>query len=183
MKLKNKLITLAVIAVLQGCGGGDSSASGEKPDEPEKPMTIAQKIAALEESGQLPKLNRDDTLNGVDADNNGVRDDIDAYIAQQFPAVIQKAATQAAKIEQLKLTVDLNDKDAVRELNNLYSRANGCIFETARGKDLEMKPYFISKKISAITTNTKKRLLAMVDFSHASNGMVFSGQLNGNCDE
>lgn len=183
MKFKNKLITLAVIAFLQGCGGGDSSASSGKPEEPEKPLTIAQKIAALEESGQLPKLNRDDTLTGNDADSNGVRDDIDAYISKVFPAEIRQAATKAAQVEQSMLTVDVNDKDAVRDINNAYTRANGCIFETARNKDLEIKPYFVSKQISAITANTKKRLLAMVDFSHASNGMVFTGQLNGNCDE
>ena len=42
-------------------------------------------LVVLEATGKLPKVERGPTLQGIDADGNGIRDDIDAYIAAQVP--------------------------------------------------------------------------------------------------
>jgi hypothetical protein len=40
------------------------------------------------------KTLNDSTLNGVDTDNNGIRDDIDRYIAEHYPEPIVRAIAQ-----------------------------------------------------------------------------------------
>jgi hypothetical protein len=42
---------------------------------------LSEKIKALENSGVIPKLDRSSDIKGPDQNLNGVRDDIDAWIA------------------------------------------------------------------------------------------------------
>ena len=46
----------------------------------------SETIEELEAAGALPKLDRTDSLTGTDSDQNGVRDDIDAFIAREYPS-------------------------------------------------------------------------------------------------
>ena len=50
------------------------------PAEPPLALSLKEQIAKLEKSGQVPTLDRTSSLLGIDANNNGVRDDIEAYI-------------------------------------------------------------------------------------------------------
>lgn len=89
--------------VVVSCGGGDnkhsesqaarvstlSSVSAERPTvrstTAAAPLTEAQtlreEIARLEQQGVLPTLDRSTDVRGPDLNNNGVRDDIDAFVS------------------------------------------------------------------------------------------------------
>jgi len=75
---------LTTALCIGACGGG-----GTKPPkgEPPKTPTLAQQIDTLEKNG---KLDRSSGLKGPDRDNNGIRDDIDAWIAAQSITELQK---------------------------------------------------------------------------------------------
>ena len=49
-------------------------------------------IACGNDSSEPPSLDRTDTIGGVDADKNGIRDDIDTYIKKTYPNYEQKKA-------------------------------------------------------------------------------------------
>lgn len=184
--MNKKLVSLILVAALQACGGGgSSSAATEEESNNDKPtiLTPAQKVAQMEDSGELPKLERGESLQGIDANDNGVRDDIEAYLSKKYPQPELKApALNLAKAIQSSLAADLENKDAVRGINNVMTLANSCIYETVRNNKTDIRPSQLTKEIESITTNTKSRLLAYLDFSTASSGMVFTHKRDGNCE-
>lgn len=53
----------------------------------------------MEVSGEYPILDRTETLGGIDADKNGIRDDIDRIIASKpYTERQQKAVEQSARL-------------------------------------------------------------------------------------
>ena len=92
---------LALTLALVGCGGGKNAEAQASPQE-----TLAQ----LEVSGALPQLERLPILEGIDANRNGVRDDIETHIHRKYSDPAQrKAAMQMARAHQRMLLVDKDD--------------------------------------------------------------------------
>ncbi|MDP3810449.1 MAG: hypothetical protein Q8Q78_05545, partial [Hydrogenophaga sp.] len=78
---------------------------------------LASEIDTLEKTGQLPLLDRSNDIKDPDTNNNGIRDDIDAWItAQPITDAQKKAAQQMARVQQAKILVDLSDKSALQML-------------------------------------------------------------------
>lgn len=132
--------------------------------------TPQAQIAALEDSGAIPKLERGNTLQGTDADADGVRDDVAAYINGQFTAPAQKAAAvQAAKSLQAALLVAPGDTTAAKAASLRIANAVNCIYarfpmtgSTPPGK--------VVTDLEAVITNTKQRLLAYLAYNKALDG-------------
>ena len=70
-------LSITVLA-LMACGGGKSP---ESPTTSPAERGIKEQLEELEKAGELPTLDRSTSIAGSDADRNGFRDDIDAYIA------------------------------------------------------------------------------------------------------
>ena len=68
-------LALATGLLLAGCSDGAGPAAQTTPEP-----TPQQKVAQLEASGQLPHLERLPLLGGMDANRDGVRDDIALHI-------------------------------------------------------------------------------------------------------
>ena len=133
-------------------------------------------------SGQL-QLNIDHNLMGTDADLNGVRDDIDLYIAQNFKQIAQqRAVTQYAVQLQKSLLVDKQNLAQVKNISFEKSRAIGCIYEQFPVDGLP-KARTVVKDISAITMNTKIRFKAHLAFSQALDGAVMTLVNNNLCSK
>jgi len=97
-------------------------------DSDQKELILAQKIAKMEGSDELPSLERTDTVEDIEADKNGIRDDIDEYIKKTYQIEEQqKAVIQYAKSLQASLLVDTEDKIAVKAIINDKTRAISCI--------------------------------------------------------
>lgn len=135
-----------------------------------KAQNVAAQIANLENSGAIPKLDRSDSLTGSDANNNGVRDDIDAYITANYSVANQKAAAlQTAKALQSTLTVDISNIESVKEINRTVSRGIDCIF-TVFTDNSSQNPTQAAQELESITTNTKSRLIAYLKYNKALDG-------------
>jgi hypothetical protein len=82
---------------------------------PASTATIAGQIAALERGGAYPTLDRSTDIVGPDANKNGVRDDIEAWInSQPVNDAQRKAVMQKARALQGTLTVSLKDQSALQ---------------------------------------------------------------------
>lgn len=155
------LVLATLIISLSACGGGS----------PAIPLTPKQQLALLETSGVIPKLDRSSDLAGPDADSNGVRDDVDAFITTSYAQPSQRAAaTQFANVLQAELTVDLNDSLAVRAISVRGSRAIHCIFTKFDAKNGSTPPASVAKTLIDISMSTKPRLLKYLAFSKALDG-------------
>lgn len=163
--MKKQILLCLLLAAITGC---NHEQSVELSDE--------EKIANLEALGKLPVLDRSDDLLGPDEDNNGVRDDIDAYIDSVYTQPDQHAAAmQIAKALQKRMTVDVTDDIELRKLFNELGRSINCAF------DRFDNPVVIDE-LEAMTANTKQRLLTHLAVSKAADGMVFSAERGDTCE-
>ncbi len=170
------IVAWALVLVMTGCGGGDMAGGTSGADSSRTPQ---EEIARLEASGELPVLEREPTLGGIDTNANGVRDDIERYIEKKYTEPAQrKAAMQTARALQRMLLVDTSNPVAVEAAVDASARAVDCIFDTFAGVEGSQ----LSQAIESMSTNTKDRLKAYVAFNKAASGSV-SGSFKGRgCD-
>jgi hypothetical protein len=166
------IIALIVALVFSGC-----LESKNKPI-----TTVGQAILAKEANGAVPKLNHDDTIAGPDTDKNGIRDDIDAYIATlPYTEVQKKAVQQNARALNTTLTVDKTDKTAVINVNDKLTRAIVCVHD-----QFISEPGKASKIISEeekLTINTKIRFLEYEKFNTVLSGSTWSLPNGDTCEQ
>jgi len=155
---------------LAACGGGtnappDTLAASAAPPAVSSVITVA----ALEKSGKLPVLDRGPGLQGVDANRNGVRDDLDAWIAAQgFTPAQVKAAVQVALSLQRTIDIDLADDAQLRAASQLAVRAVVCA--GARFSDRESSR--VLNTLQKYTMNTQPRVMKYLQYNQAQNGSV-----------
>ncbi|TNF61725.1 MAG: hypothetical protein EP306_05800 [Burkholderiales bacterium] len=163
------LLALAAGLTLGGCGEGQgpgaATASGPTPQE---------QIARLEASGQLPQLDRLPLLEGIDADSDGVRDDIGDHILTAYPEPAQyRAAMQVARAYQAMVLVDKNDHIALQSVSEQMMRAIACVRRNAFAGDARrLEGSRLMDELEAMTTNTKERLQEYLAYNKARSGSV-----------
>ncbi len=121
----------AALAV-QGCSGHGSSPGIVTPvgGAATSTTTPLQTFQALQASGQIPVLDLTTSLTGTDADGNGVRDDLDKYIAGLPDTAAQKKAlTQLAQALQTTLTVDTTNSSALAAVSASLFRGDTCVWQ------------------------------------------------------
>jgi hypothetical protein len=168
MKSIQSIIVLSVL--LAACGGGGASATPEVVAS-----TFLEARSAAEKAGVIPVLDRTTSLLGTDADNNLVRDDIDAYINSLPDTPAQKAALrQTAAALNATLTVDLSNLAAVAIVDTRIMDSSSCeVFVYAGVKSPEIEHYVI---------NTKERFMAYMKYNQSLNGKMLSFSSAGsNC--
>jgi hypothetical protein len=158
------VITLA--GMLAGCAGEDDSSTetyaAKKPKE---------QVVVLEASGAIPNLDRGNAIVGAEANANGVRDDVEAFITRNYTSSIQRtAAMQTARALQHALTVDTTDKSAVKVVDREISRGVNCIYSKFGGANSSKQPAQVVQELESITANTKQRLVAYRRFNKALDG-------------
>lgn len=130
-----------------------------------------EQLAVLEASGAIPALERGNTLAGVDANGNGVRDDVEAYIVAQYVRASQRAAAmQAAKALQAALLVTVQDLVAAKDVSRRITYAANCIFSRFSDPLSSKDPARVMTELEGITANTKPRLLAYLAYNKALDG-------------
>lgn len=175
--MKKRLLLLSLVLTLAACSSEDG-ANSEAPTV-ESPTPVED----LENSGAIPKLYRGDDLQGVDADNNGIRDDIDGYISKQFSESSQiRAARQAARANLAVLSTDLLSPTDVRQTNQKISRATACIYEVFGVPASAKEPGEVSRDIEAISFNTANRLKKYMEFNKALDGASWSLPEGTSCE-
>lgn len=145
----------------------------------EEPSLIDQ-IKALETSGALPELDRSTDIKGPDQNLNGVRDDIEAWIAAQpMKEGQKKAAMQTAEVIQKSLLVDLNDKVAQQAIGDEGMLSTACLSDAYRPDYQDS--YKVSSKIEAMTANTKERATRYMQYNRARSGSSTKYPINYAC--
>jgi len=168
--LKSILFNSLCLVALSACGEGNFS-------------TQQHILQDLENKGKLPKPERTDSILGIDSNQNGIRDDIDAYIEEKYKDELEKKAVQQfARNSQLKLAVNLEDEVALQESSQEADRATTCIYKTFKS-DPNITASDVIDEIANITTNTKKRLKAYYKYSDALDGFVFTIPQKDYCDK
>jgi len=146
-----------------------------------KPVPIENVVKQMEKDGVLLKLDRTDTLAGIDADNNGIRDDIDEYIRQTFKDEAQrKAVEQLAKALQNTLLINIKNKNEVYLAREKATKSIDCIFK--QFDDFNVGSNSIDEIVKR-SFNTKKRVEANLKFDEALSGSVWGLHQGEVCDE
>lgn len=170
MKLTSRrpflLVTLLLQVQLVSCGGG-SGGGGSTGGSTSTPSaaSLADEIAALERSGSLPLLDRTSSVLGSDSDGNGVRDDIDAFVARLSIADVKKRAIlQRAKALQGSLAVDVSNRTELIRVAGEIMAAVNCVGDTLT---------FVERNefdVERITMNTQERVTRYLRFNAALSG-------------
>ncbi|PZO12765.1 MAG: hypothetical protein DCF26_18205 [Burkholderiales bacterium] len=158
------------------CSGGTSSSN-----KGTSATSLPEQIKALEDSGQLPKLDRSSDIRGPDADNNGIRDDIDAWIAAQpITDTQKKAARQMARVQQAKVLVDLSDKSALQMLGDQSMRAVSCLVDVSKPNN--QQGYDLIDKVEVLTSNTRERAKQYLTYNRVRSGSVTELPAGNTCE-
>ena len=172
----------AILCTITACGGGGSAASGTTGGSGTGTgtgETAVQALDRLQAQGLLPTLDVGTAIAGTDADANGVRDDIDRFIAAQSDTPAQKAAlTQLAKAIQTILTVDPTDTTATATASSASMRSVACIWSAYPASQASTKVHTLQE----ITVNTQQRFTAYVAYSAARNGATLTLPTGTVCD-
>lgn len=173
----NKLAILALAIALTACGSGVSgqvsaavNPPGETQPQPEQVTAITAdyviNMAALLPPDPGPAA--DETLLGVDANGNGVRDEIERWIALEGApdsAKLRAVLLQYAEAQQ-KILGGVNSLEEVDNIEDELKRAIALLVK--RHGDARLK----SRKIYSDTFNTYDRIGRVRDFDRSLAGMI-----------
>ncbi|MFC7206513.1 hypothetical protein ACFQOZ_06605 [Comamonas endophytica] len=163
---------LLLTAMVAGCGGSssDGPGGGTAGGIPTS-FSFKEAFEKLEASGQLPVLDRSDSITGIDANANGVRDDMDRYIDSKPDTQPQKNSLKSLhRAFNRAMTVDTKDRNALRDVANSINLSVICIHQTYPSE----KASPAGREIEKLTVNTRGRYDAYMKFNSAMNGTVMS---------
>lgn len=156
------LLALALVAC--SGNGGAMSVVGPKPEVVDE--------------------DRSEGLRGVDADGNGIRDDIDRLIAAKFsPASeVRKAAEQKARALQQMLEAGTREEGLVA--GGKLLRSTSCVFQVLPSaiQGNERLRITLLREIESLTANTRERLVKYIDSNRLVGGGYFSQSPEPVCD-
>ena len=172
----------ATVPVTVPAAGPAAESVAGVPAAPAPALSSAQKLADLERSGAIPTLDRSDSLAGTDADRNGVRDDIDAYLQRTYPDPAQRsAALQLARGLQASVVLNSPDRELNRVVGRQISRGTHCVFDrfnSPAGRNSDR----VGRELEAMTANTKARLTAYLQHNKALDGTSWALPTENTCD-
>lgn len=177
MKKNRPFCATFLLLFITACSGGGGNAEAPATKGP-LPATVADDAPQVDNEDFTPGLK------GIDADANGIRDDIDRFIARHYSAtsMMKKAAEQEARAFQKQ--VDAGTPEQALVAANAVSRAADCTFKTlphATSKDLKFSED-MSIEIKALTANTKERFGAYWKAQEMVSGAVFRDAKEPVCD-
>lgn len=108
----------------------------------------------------------------VDANTNGIRDDVDDLIRDSFSASAkyQRAAEQYALAIQAQLTTPIYSQTDVK--TQLYKVVNSmnCVFDVFPSGSADLEPAYVVTQIEALTINSRVRYEAVWSLSSRLSG-------------
>ena len=177
MKKKRFVLATTLLLLITACSG-EGGRSNSPNDKTRSPSTPADDAPLVENEDLTPGLK------GIDADGNGIRDDIDRFIATHYSAtsVMKKVAEQEARAFQKQ--VDATTPEQALPAANEVIRAADCTFKVLpRTTEKEMKfAEDMSIEIKALTANTKERFEAYWRAQELVSGSVFRSAKEPVCD-
>jgi hypothetical protein len=175
---KNRLFLIAPLFLLVTACSGEGGSDAAPTAKGNSPAT------AVDDAPQVDNEDLTPGLKGIDADANGIRDDVDRFIARHYSAtsIMKKTAEQEARAFQKQ--VDAATPEQAIAAANAVSRAADCTFKIlphATEKDLKFAED-MSIEIKALTANTKERFEAYWRAQEMVSGAVFRDAKEPVCD-
>jgi hypothetical protein len=162
-------LTVALLLLMSACSHHSGSSSAASPASPSS--GLLDQLNALQKSGSLPTLDISASVAGPDANQNGVRDDIDAFIAARPDSAGQKAAlSQYAKALQTTLLIDTTQPSADSAAAVEIGRSIACIWSAYD----PATAYQMTKDLQKYTVNTLPRIKAYDRFNFSMSGSVLT---------
>ena len=110
------------------------------------------------------------TLEGIDKNSNGIRDDVEKIIYNRYPndKVKQKSLIQMAEaLQKVIIKRNTQDKNTINELSKSVIIATDCLTKTMKNPMFEIR--FIEQK----TFNTTERMNTYINFNQSLSGQFF----------
>lgn len=144
--------------------------------------SIRNSLKEVRTSKFLKNEDKTKTIGGIDANNNGVRDDIEGYINLKYGnnPEFARVYMQYAKELRTKLTLASDDREVYRRASHEVSRQMVCASEIGYKVEPE-KMYKDTMIIYALSVNTKQRMAESNRISSLLSGMVFSLPTDEHC--
>ena len=127
-----------------------------------------------------PKVNNS-TLLGIDSNNNGVRDDVERWIYEEYKdkhPIYAAIAMEAAKAYQLSISGEGHYEEAHKLISDVIGCESYYMYDADEFKD----PLLISRSedpsddgLLHMMMNTQVRINAYADYDHSLSGRVFGG--------
>lgn len=158
MKLISLEISLLCTCLLVACGG---SGSGSSPS----PQSSASAPAVVEMINGIvvppdPGAAKDATVAGVDTDHNGIRDEIDRWIAKKYgdkPRALDAIRMVARSSQTTLMSIPSNQQEA-RALVYADFDVGGCTYKKLDSEGVDSSAIFNESMLR--TYNTKARIAA-----------------------
>lgn len=144
--------------------------------------SIQNSLKEVRASNFLKNEDKTKTIGGIDANNNGVRDDIEGYIKLKYgnnPEFIS-VYMQYAKELRRKMTLASDDREVYRRASHEVSRKMVCASEIDYKVEPE-KMYQDTMIIYALSVNTNQRKAESNRISSLVSGMVFTLPTTEHC--
>ena len=144
--------------------------------------SIQNSLKEVRTSKFLKNEDKTKTIGGIDANSNGVRDDIEGYIKLKYgnnPEFISVYMQYAQELRR-KLTLASDDRSVYRRASHEVSRKMVC----AAKIDYKVEPekmYRDTMIIYALSVNTKQRKAESNRISSLVSGMVFTLPTEEHC--
>jgi hypothetical protein len=135
------------------------------------PPTVSEALANLEASGVLPILDRSASLAGMDSDGDGVRDDVETYIASLPDTPAQKfALRQNSRAIRSAMLMGIANVDSMelRTTSTTLGNAVHCLWTTYGQGMANAKLNDIRK----VTVNTPERFSAYMQYNNKVSGFA-----------
>lgn len=145
-----------------------ASCAGPKPDA--ETTTTADNIYDLAASA------KDSTVAGTDADNNSIRDDIEAQLNREYSGTQLQTVLHTAKGYQEFIAGDIHNRTAMIEKANAFGDNLRCLLRVMPLGDVKRT----NSKIKRYTLNTEQRLDAFEQGNSIISGAVFTHE-NPSC--
>ncbi|CAQ77817.1 hypothetical protein [Aliivibrio salmonicida] len=184
--MKKYLFILPLLLV--GCDDDDINANNNTDDDVQSVIEKTPELIGLLQSQETindqfsvlyeqfePLLDRSDSLTGVDVNNDGIRDDIEAFIeALEVEEPVRNALKQEARYAQENLYYDFTEKtdaniNKAMTMGAKYNKVLAC--KEFRGILIDDN-INTGRTIDALTYNTKARTMAYLAYNHLQDGAV-----------
>jgi len=168
------MFALVLQSFIFNCYGSETSSktSGIGASEitsitSQRTQTIKDGVTKALASKVIPSLNSDAGLTIIDADKNGVRDDVDALIKSMYTTETDlRVATQFAQAIQMNVSAPSPKPESIPTIAAAAEAAVDCAFD-------QMGPARSStmmKEVRAATINTRDRFMAYRETQAALSG-------------
>jgi hypothetical protein len=176
VKILTRIGTVTAGAACKGPGGSHASAVGLLLYY--DAATKASRLGAQVYPFTLPPdpgAAGKQTLEGVDSDRDGVRDDVQRYIALSYPTdpALRAALRQLAKENQGFITQAESDRSVIYSINERRFAAQDCLYYV-NGGDI----YAASRArlaLRAVQLDTPERSRAFLKSDAKLSGLIFKG--------